>query len=106
MSEEFGLTLFGFDAILPTDIDHKLNESAGAGNKRTDSTIRCETPVVTVIDVNYFPSYKEVRDFPIRLKAYLNNRKQKASSIHSYSNTDCAAPDSCFDPACNRAPIY
>jgi inositol-1,3,4-trisphosphate 5/6-kinase/inositol-tetrakisphosphate 1-kinase len=56
--EAFGLTLFGFDVITPT------NEQGG------ESEIETESPVM-VIDVNYFPSYKEVPDFPQRLKKYL-----------------------------------
>lgn len=46
--DEFGLTLFGFDVLVL------------ATNAR---------PIV--VDVNYFPSYKEVDDFPARLRAYL-----------------------------------
>ncbi len=56
--EEFGLTLFGFDVITPTGSDPIEGEEEG------------ESPVM-VIDVNYFPSYKEVPDFPQRLKRYL-----------------------------------
>jgi len=57
--EEFGLSLFGFDAILPND--------------------RCPSPSavavkIVVIDVNYFPSYKEVSDFPFRLKNFLRSQ--------------------------------
>ena len=28
-------------------------------------------PILMVIDVNYFPSYKEVEDFPVRLRQFL-----------------------------------
>jgi inositol-1,3,4-trisphosphate 5/6-kinase / inositol-tetrakisphosphate 1-kinase len=45
------LSLFGFDAIVPADGE--------------------DSSVILVIDVNYFPSYKEVPDFPSRLKKYL-----------------------------------
>lgn len=51
--EHFGLTLFGFDCLLP--LPHSAQE------KRK----------IVVVDVNYFPSYKEVADFPVKLRAYL-----------------------------------
>lgn len=54
LQEEFALSLFGFDVILPLvqdDVDRR--------------------PMV--IDVNYFPSYKEVADFPSRLRKYLRS---------------------------------
>eukprot|EP00981_Chlorochromonas_danica_P010688 scaffold3341_cov165-Ochromonas_danica.AAC.3 len=54
LREEFGLSLFGFDVIVPC--------------KEEDSLPR---PVV--IDVNYFPSYKEVGDFPSQLRRYLRS---------------------------------
>jgi hypothetical protein len=52
ISQEFGLTLFGFDVIVPT------NTSDCGGD-------------LLVIDVNFFPSYKDVPDFPTKLRAYL-----------------------------------
>jgi hypothetical protein len=51
LREEFGLSLFGFDVILPKEGMHR--------------------PLV--IDVNYFPSYKEVVDFPSRLRRFLRS---------------------------------
>jgi hypothetical protein len=54
ISHEFGLTLFGFDIILPS----------------TKEALDSETQML-VIDVNFFPSYKEVPDFPTKLRAYL-----------------------------------
>lgn len=49
IKEEFGLTLFGFDVILPTTLPDDL----------------------LVVDVNFFPSYKEVVDFPSRFRKHL-----------------------------------
>jgi hypothetical protein len=60
---EFGLSLFGFDAIVPRT--GRCGDSSGG---------------VTVIDVNYFPSYKEVRDFPARLRRFLASRSAAAAS--------------------------
>lgn len=52
LKAEFNLTLFGFDVIR----DNKMNE-------------------LFVIDVNFFPSYKEVADFPQRLKMFLKSKR-------------------------------
>lgn len=52
--QEFGLTLFGFDVIIPTNL------SSADG--------------IVVIDVNFFPSYKEVADFTSRLRSLLRRK--------------------------------
>ena len=49
LREAFGLTLFGFDLI-----------------------VACETGEVTVIDVNYFPSFRDLSDFPAALRSHLH----------------------------------
>lgn len=49
IQQEFGLHLFGFDVVSPNCCPNEL----------------------MVIDVNYFPSYKEVEDFPKRLRQFL-----------------------------------
>ena len=49
---EFVLTLFGFDVIIPTEHPDQL----------------------LVVDVNFFPSYKEVPDFPQRFVDYLRRK--------------------------------
>lgn len=101
---EFGLTLFGFDVIIPseplsqcTTEDHTI--SASDGNSKG---VRASGAMaVTVIDVNYFPSYKEVPDFPSRLRRYLASRKQQqeggTGSASSTSTTAGAAADSQSD---------
>lgn len=77
--------MFGFDAILPnsslsgansntsasTSIQN-ISDSNKAGSE--EDTKSAEAPKIVVIDVNYFPSYKEVKDFPYRLKKYLHSR--------------------------------
>jgi hypothetical protein len=65
---EFGLTLFGFDAIVPSHASAGSGGSGGGGGGGGAGG-------VTVIDVNYFPSYKEVRDFPARLRRFLASRR-------------------------------
>ena len=55
--DSLGLSLFGFDVILPINNNNCIN-----------------TNNITVIDVNFFPSYKEVRDFPFRFCKFLHDR--------------------------------
>lgn len=56
IAERFQLRLFGFDAISPTNSEK-----------------------IYIIDVNYFPSYKEVKDFPWRLRNMLERATNDAS---------------------------
>jgi len=53
ISKEFGLSIFGFDVIIP--------ESS-------------ETSEIYVVDINYFPSFKEVENFPEKLNKFLITR--------------------------------
>ena len=57
LKRAFGLELFGFDIIIASP------PSDGSDRKE-----------MLVIDVNYFPSYKEVPNFPALLAQYLTNR--------------------------------
>jgi inositol-1,3,4-trisphosphate 5/6-kinase/inositol-tetrakisphosphate 1-kinase len=60
IQEEFGLHLFGFDVLLmPVQLSNDLQR-------------------VVVVDVNYFPSYKEIEDFPEKLREFLG---RLASSV-------------------------
>jgi hypothetical protein len=43
---------------------------------------------VLVIDINYFPSYKEVPDFPARLRRYLVSRKGAGADRHNSQPLD------------------
>jgi inositol-1,3,4-trisphosphate 5/6-kinase/inositol-tetrakisphosphate 1-kinase len=56
----FGLSLFGFDVVLRSNTNNTIKE---------DSDNNCSDLIV--VDVNYFPSYKEVDDFPERLLVFL-----------------------------------
>lgn len=56
-----GLSLFGFDVIVPTGEPTPCASSADGRD-------------LVVIDVNFFPSYKEVVDFPTRLREFLRQR--------------------------------
>jgi len=78
--EEFGLSLFGFDVIVP------VPESAPTICRTSQCNPHSEGPAEksnstkpVVIDVNYFPSYKEVSDFPARLRAFLLKRALTAA---------------------------
>ena len=85
---EFGLTLFGFDAILPV--------------QHSNSADLCGTGAaaeVVVIDVNYFPSYKEVCDFPHRLKRFLASRKAMSPTSHSSSSRGSSSRNRKIDKA-------
>lgn len=102
--EEFGLSLFGFDVIIPTAEQSEHNSiyscshgshssvsgscscslrrerSCGQDSESYESGVEGELlrkPMV--IDVNYFPSYKEVSDFPIKLKKFLCKKAGGAS---------------------------
>jgi hypothetical protein len=74
LRKTFGLTLFGFDVIFPADAV-AVTEEDDAGSHEKKSTIETvdfsQSRKLMVIDVNYFPSYKEVKDFPDRLRSYL-----------------------------------
>ena len=58
LKQAFGLELFGFDVLITSD-------------QRT----------MLVVDVNYFPSYKEVPDFPSLLAKYLADRAIKSRKL-------------------------
>mmetsp|Transcript_36738 Transcript_36738/g.89138 ORF Transcript_36738/g.89138 Transcript_36738/m.89138 type:complete len:460 (+) Transcript_36738:258-1637(+) len=62
LKQAFGLELFGFDILISSDHNEWL-----------------------VVDVNYFPSYKEVPDFPRQLANYLTQRvlKQRRQNMES-----------------------
>lgn len=66
LKKAFGLELFGFD-ILITSVDEDENDSEG---NSVDNSKR----QMLVVDVNYFPSYKEVSNFPSLLAQYLTQR--------------------------------
>ncbi|KAL3943673.1 MAG: hypothetical protein SGBAC_002253 [Bacillariaceae sp.] len=65
LKRAFGLELFGFDILISSDHNDWL-----------------------VVDVNYFPSYKEVPDFPRQLANYLTQRvlRQRLQNMESCYN--------------------
>lgn len=63
LKQAFGLELFGFDILLSSESKEWL-----------------------VVDVNYFPSYKEVPSFPNQLAQYLTHRVLKERRRNSESN--------------------
>jgi hypothetical protein len=143
ISKEFGITLFGFDAIIPcqdyvatscsssssrssrsssnSSSSHINNSGSnsnvcskgrngGSGDRDCDRTITAavdstaELPppkqqqqqqqqqqqvphLPVVIDVNYFPSFKEVKDFPARLKTFLRSKMKNSVTIIPISTT-------------------
>lgn len=95
LQKEFGLTLFGFDVIIPntntaTSVDQgrcspdellevsqlelSKNHPVCEAGETTEEQPHLKYHELVVIDVNYFPSYKEVKDFPYRLKNFLKSR--------------------------------
>ena len=116
IKDEFGLSLFGFDVIIPNDEleSGKANTSKSGngtstisqnptncssafrvGNSKCRLNEDCELSGDSksaphlfegdvsecrrkpmVIDVNYFPSYKEVSDFPTRLRRFLKKKAE------------------------------
>ena len=70
IKQSLGLSLFGFDVIIPTlpvpgpRQHHSMDGVAEENITGSD---------LLVIDVNFFPSYKEVSDFPVRLRSFLRD---------------------------------
>eukprot|EP01035_Chromulina_nebulosa_P019136 gene19136-24975_t len=92
ISNEFGLSLFGFDVIIPTNnISTNIYQTIYERNHSIEQKVGFDNsfdqlgPLV-VIDVNYFPSYKEVGDFPDRLRAFL--RKKAGFSVYVDNSKD------------------
>ena len=101
IKEEFGLSLFGFDLIVPVQrrggtikVEREIVIEADSIDMKVDSVsiAAVESEMLSdllmndddvekdlelelvVIDVNYFPSYKEVPDFPMRLRRFLREK--------------------------------
>ena len=103
IQQEFGLSLFGFDVIVPTTKGAAVPTSHNGKAQRCSHGViaeRARSPSsgscgsiedelgfsltldqadadaydLVVIDVNYFPSYKEVPDFPQRLRKFLRKK--------------------------------
>lgn len=89
IQEEFGLTLFGFDVIIP---EHPLSQ-----NEEERKEIE-----IVVIDINYFPSYKEVEDFPVRLRDYLRRISMTGGLSTDCNSSSCTSTSSITTPCLNR----
>ena len=77
LKQAFHLDLFGFD-ILITDVPQRvptLNTANSANRAEVIPTNhRNRNKMMLVVDVNYFPSYKELTNFPSLLAQYLAQR--------------------------------
>jgi inositol-1,3,4-trisphosphate 5/6-kinase/inositol-tetrakisphosphate 1-kinase len=71
LRKELQLSLFGFDVI--------LEEEKKETNKKTNGRFY-------VIDVNYFPSYKELEDFDTLLRQHLKKTFKRQSYIKATTN--------------------
>eukprot|EP01041_Mallomonas_annulata_P008895 gene8895-18412_t len=72
-----GLSLFGFDVIVPTSsviVDGDSSVVVENYDSSADIHSIQQQPELVVIDVNFFPSYKEVSDFPSRFKSFLRTK--------------------------------
>jgi hypothetical protein len=88
---DFGLSLFGFDVILPVsslDAPRLAVPPHLLGPSPPPSEL-CPKPMV--IDVNYFPSYKEVADFPSKLRWFLRRKASSSSSSSSFLSPSCVS---------------
>lgn len=93
LAEGFGLSLFGFDAIIVSsdikessamngssdslaldDSNSSSFESKWHSNDIVTQSKAVDESKLVVIDVNYFPSFKEVEDFPERLRAFFRRK--------------------------------
>lgn len=72
--DAFGLKLFGFDVIVKHDQNYSV---AGGGSEGRE---------ILVVDVNYFPGYKEVPNFPSLLAQYLT-QKAVESRIRNFDGS-------------------
>ena len=74
LRDAFGLKLFGFDVIVKHDHN---NSVLGGGSEGRE---------ILVVDVNYFPGYKEVPNFPSLLAQYLT-QKAVESRIQNFDGS-------------------
>ena len=67
LKQAFGLEIFGFDVLI--EANKTTASTAGTSMNHHE-----DKPCMLVVDVNYFPSYKEVPDFPALLAKFLTGR--------------------------------
>lgn len=85
LRDAFGLELFGFDVLVKHN-SSKCNKDNGSPAKECKSDIRDDGSgkEILVVDVNYFPGYKEVPNFPSLLAQYLTKK-----AVESRMETFC-----------------
>lgn len=114
LKKAFGLELFGFDVIITNDLDDSIplnysniNQDENDDDKEASVTYAKSTVAtgkekkngchgrssknkmrMLVIDVNYFPSYKEVSNFPALLAKYLTVRVIQSRRKSKYKVAD------------------
>jgi hypothetical protein len=78
LKKAFGLEIFGFDVLITSEQDvdgTDDDDTKDSGDyKSTIEVKRKQRRRMLVVDVNYFPSYKEVPNFPALLAKYLTDR--------------------------------
>jgi hypothetical protein len=76
ISEGFGLSLYGFDVIVPSgSFPQSFQKNAAFSDHSAPAIDDGLFLDLVVVDINFFPSYKEVHDFPEKLCQYLVRKK-------------------------------
>ena len=78
LGDVFGLTLFGYDVIVP-DGEGEGGEEEGGGR-------------LVVVDVNYFPSYNQVEGLSGRLLDVIRGKWQRETGRRAAASAAAAAP--------------
>ena len=85
MREAFNLHLFGFDVIVPSSSSPSSSSSfpvrrIGGNKEEEEDEGEGEGEgegELLIVDVNFFPSFKEVQDFPARLRSFLREKTRE-----------------------------
>jgi len=83
LREAFGLELFGFDVLVKHDNVYSGPGTGGGGSADRDD----EGKEILVVDVNYFPGYKEVPNFPSLLAQYLTQKAVESRLRNSFDGS-------------------
>jgi hypothetical protein len=89
----FGLELFGFDVLVKHNSNSTSQKDKNSQTSRTDDRDSNNSKnfnndkEILVVDVNYFPGYKEVPNFPSLLAQYLT-QKAVESRVRNYCGSD------------------
>lgn len=77
LKKAFGLELFGFDILITSSADDDTiaaDDEQETDDQPMDDKQELRKRQMLVVDVNYFPSYKELSNFPALLAQYLTQR--------------------------------